>query len=229
MRFCIEVAAADHEIPWEQVHAPARAVLYELVGEHDAALAAELHDQGWSGSTLRPLGICPPVFAKAKPGSTGIAVCENGRIRLGSPVPRIAGCLLGSIAQRQELRWGGLTVKVGGVQVDPAPDHSAGTAVFETLSPVVLKHESRFLLPEDSWFVDRFVHNVRHKADVLGLPNEAAVEVLDSGPRRRFHTGKGYRIGARATVRISAAPSLLDALYDWGLGLQTVQGFGWVK
>jgi CRISPR/Cas system endoribonuclease Cas6 (RAMP superfamily) len=52
---------------------------------------------------------------------------------------------------------------------------------------------------------------------------------LGAGPRRVFDVAGAKRIGASARLRITAAPVLLDALYEWGLGLNTVQGFGWVK
>jgi CRISPR/Cas system endoribonuclease Cas6 (RAMP superfamily) len=55
------------------------------------------------------------------------------------------------------------------------------------------------------------------------------VSVLDAGPRRVFDVAGAKRVGANARLRINAAPVLLDALYDWGLGLNNVQGFGWVK
>lgn len=97
------------------------------------------------------------------------------------------------------------------------------------MSPVLVKHESRFLLPGDDFYADRLAHNIRHKADVLGLPGDAAVEVVDGGPRRGFDVAGARRIGATVRLRIAAAPVLLDALYEWGLGLATIQGFGWVR
>jgi CRISPR-associated endoribonuclease Cas6 len=129
----------------------------------------------------------------------------------------------------RELRWGNSRFAVQGADLEWPPDHSAGSVDLQTVSPVLVKRESRFLLPGDDGFIDRLTHNLRHKADVLGLPNEVSVEVLDAGPRRVFDVAGAKRVGANARLRITAAPVLLDALYDWGLGLNTVQGFGWVK
>lgn len=148
---------------------------------------------------------------------------------MGSPVPRIAACLLAALVGRGELQWGSVTLSVKGVQLDGVTSHADGIAVFETVSPVLVKYEDLYLLPDDPHFQDRLAHNIRHKADVLGLPNEVEVEVLDSGRRRRFEVSKGFRIGATARVRVAAAPQLLDALYEWGLGLSTVEGFGWIR
>jgi CRISPR-associated endoribonuclease Cas6 len=147
----------------------------------------------------------------------------------GSPVPRIAAALLRAVSELRELRWGNSRFAVQGADLEWPPDHSAGSVDLQTVSPVLVKRESRFLLPGDDGFIDRLTHNLRHKADVLGLPNEVSVEVLDAGPRRVFDVAGAKRVGANARLRITAAPVLLDALYDWGLGLNTVQGFGWVK
>ena len=146
----------------------------------------------------------------------------------GSPVPRIAAALLRAVSEVGELRWGGSRLVVQGTDLEWA-DHSSGNAVFQTVSPVLVKRESRFLLPGDEGFTGCLEHNLRHKADVLCLPSGVSVEVLDAGPRRVFDVAGAKRVGANARLRVTAAPVLLDALYDWGLGLNTVQGFGWVK
>ncbi|PRX97924.1 CRISPR-associated endoribonuclease Cas6 [Allonocardiopsis opalescens] len=229
MRFRVDVESSVACMEWRDVHGPARSVVYDLIRGQDAHLAAELHDSGWRGSVLRPVGVAPPVFPTAARRKGAYATTGPGMVRLGSPVPKIAACLLAGLAGRGELRWGGVSLPVRGVQLEPTPDHSAGSAVFETVSPVVVKHEDRFLVPDDAHFVQRLTHNLRHKADLLDLPNEVEVTVLKSGRRRRFDTAKGFRIGAPITARVSAAPALLDALYEWGIGLATIQGFGWVK
>jgi hypothetical protein len=73
------------------------------------------------------------------------------------------------------------------------------------------------------------LHNTRHKADVLGLPSHVDIDVLASGPFRTFGVTGAPRSGATIRARVAAAPSLLDALYSWGLGLSTNQGFGWLR
>ncbi|MFI7470648.1 CRISPR-associated endoribonuclease Cas6 [Nonomuraea sp. NPDC049646] len=229
MRFRVDVAAGVPVVPWCDVHGAARAVVYGLINQQDVGVAAQLHDAGWDGSSLRPLGVSPPVFSGARRLSGAYAASPDGTIWMGSPVPRIAACLLAGVAGRREIAWGSVTLSVKGVQLDPAADHSGGVTVFETVSPVLVKREDLYLVPDDVHFQERLAHNLRHKADVLGLPNEVEVEVLDSGPRRRFDVPKGFRIGSTARVRVAAAPQLLDALYEWGLGLSTVEGFGWIR
>jgi CRISPR-associated endoribonuclease Cas6 len=229
VRFRVDVAASELVLPWQEVHGPARAVVYDLIGSQDAAVAAELHDVGWQGRPLRPVGVSPPLFSGTRRLSGTYSASKHGVISMGSPVPRIAACLLAALAGRNEIRWGSVTLSVKGVQLYGATNHADGVAVFETVSPVLVKYEDLYLVPEDAHFRERLTHNLRHKADVLGLPNEVEVEVLDSGPRRRFDMPKGFRIGAIARIRVAGAPQLLDALYEWGLGLSTVEGFGWIR
>jgi len=229
VRFRVDVAASKPVLPWRDVHGPARAVVYDLIESQDAAVASELHDLGWQGSSLRPLGVSPPLFSGTQRRAGAYLASSDGVISMGSPVPRIAACLLAALAGQSELRWGSVVLSVKGVQLDSIASHAGGVAVFETVSPVLVKHEDLFLVPTDAHFQERLTHNLRHKADVLGLPNEVEVEVLDSGPRRRFDMPKGFRIGATARVRVVGAPQLLDALYEWGLGLSTVEGFGWIR
>jgi CRISPR-associated endoribonuclease Cas6 len=228
-RVRVDVSAAEAVLDWRDVHGPARAVLYALIGAKDPDAARQLHDEGWAGSSLRPAGISPPLFVGARQRHGAYTTSGSGSVWFGSPVPRIAAALLRALSDLRELRWGGARLAVHGTELEMAPDHSSGQAVFLTVSPVLVKLESRFLLPEDDGYIDRLTHNLRHKADVLGLPNHVEVSVLSAGPRRVFDVTGVKRVGANARLQINAAPMLLDALYDWGLGLNTVQGFGWVK
>jgi CRISPR-associated endoribonuclease Cas6 len=147
----------------------------------------------------------------------------------GSPVPEIAACLLEGLSGRTSLQWGSTRLRVLGVAIEPPTDRSGGSTAFSTVSPILIKYEDRYLLPGDEYFEDRLLHNIRHKADVLGLPGDAEVEIEDAGPRRMFQVQRGLRIGATVRVRVYGHPQLLDALADCGLGLCNVQGFGWVR
>jgi CRISPR-associated endoribonuclease Cas6 len=229
MRFRVDVAALAPEMSWRDVHGAARAVIYGLIGDADPLLAEELHRAGWRGSKLRPVGVSRPVFAGAARLQGRYTTSGRGSVWLGSPVPDIAAALVRGLARRKELRWGGVCLAIHGMQVEGIPDHQCGEAEFTSVTPVLVKHENRFLLPGDTHYLDRLSHNVRHKADVLGLPREVAVEVLHAGPRRRFDVSGGFRVGADMRLRVRAAPQLLDALYDWGLGLENIQGFGWLR
>lgn len=229
MRFYADVAGPAEELPWKYVHGVAHAVVYSVIGDQAPALAAQLHDSGWEGSALRPVGVSPPVFFGAPRKHSAYMMSPNGRIWFGSPVPALAASLLAGVASRRELWWGPVTLTIKGAQLEPLTNQKS-PAVLETCSPVLVKaKEDRYLLPEDDGYVSTLVANIRHKADLLGLPSDADLEVLAAGPRRRFDVCGGIRIGATAKVRLHADPRLIGALREWGLGLANIQGFGWVR
>jgi CRISPR-associated endoribonuclease Cas6 len=228
-RVRVDVSASEPVIKWPDVHGPARAVMYSLVGASEPELASQLHDQGWQGSPLRPVGISPPMFIGAPKRKGAYTTSGTGSVWIGSPVPRIASAILRGLSSLTELRWGSVSLKIQGKEIEWPDDHGSGQAVFSSVSPVLIKKESRFLLPGDSGYVDRLSHNLRHKADVLKLPNNVEVDVLDSGPKRVFDVAGASRIGANVRLRVTADPALLQALQEWGIGLNTVQGFGWVR
>jgi CRISPR-associated endoribonuclease Cas6 len=141
----------------------------------------------------------------------------------------LAASLLAGVTSRQELRWGPVVLSIKGTQLEPFASQES-PAVLATRSPVLVKAgESRYLLPNDTGYVDALLANIRHKADLLGLPGDAELEVLAAGPRRRFDVSGGIRIGATATIRLRADPRLTTALREWGLGMGNIQGFGWVR
>ncbi|MEU8337824.1 CRISPR-associated endoribonuclease Cas6 [Micromonospora tulbaghiae] len=229
MRFYADVAGPDAQLPWKYVHGVAHAVVYSLIADQAPTLATHLHDDGWGQSTLRPVGISPPVFLGARRKRSAYMMSSNGRIWFGSPMPALAASLLASVTSRRELRWGPVTLTVKGAQLEPLTSPES-PAVLETRSPVLVKADkNRYLLPDDDGYVPALAANIRHKADVLGLPGDADLEVLAAGPRRRFEAARGIRIGATVTLRIHADPHLIGALREWGLGIANIQGFGWVR
>ncbi|KQC34893.1 CRISPR-associated endoribonuclease Cas6 [Frankia sp. ACN1ag] len=229
MRFRVDLAADRSPLQWDDVFTPARALAYDLIRGQDPELAEELHERGFAGSPLRPLGISTPQFRGARKSRGVYGTSADGSLWLGSPVPRVASALLAGIAGRQTLRWASLRLTLRGVQLEPAPDHQAGEAVFSTRTPVLIKWEDRYIHPDHPQFTDRLSHNLRHKADLLGLPADNDIEVISSGPPRKFLVQRAPRHGSTAEVRIRADSALLDAVYDWGLGLGTNQGFGWIR
>ncbi|WP_230423300.1 CRISPR-associated endoribonuclease Cas6 [Streptomyces radicis] len=223
------MAADVPSLRWEDVHGPARAVVYGLLGSQDAGLARSLHDEGWRGHGLRPLGLTSPQF-KGAPRKNGVyTTSRDGSVWFGSPVPEIASLLITSLASRAEIVWGAARLKMRGFTLDVDVPQPSGPVVLDTMTPVIVKRESRYLLPGDPFFVERLQHNLVHKADVLGLPAPEGLQVLEAGPRRRFTVRGAPRIGARVRVAMEADARFVKALRSWGLGLDTVQGFGWVR
>ncbi|GAB2606960.1 hypothetical protein GCM10027168_44780 [Streptomyces capparidis] len=230
MRVRVDVAAGVSALSWEDVHGPARGVVYELIGSQQPQLAERLHDEGWAGSPLKPVGVTSPLFRGAPRRAGLYTTSDDGAVWFGSPVPEIAGALVGALAGRSQLRWGRAVLEVRGFCIDADGPAAAGDEVeLSTLTPVLLKHESRYLLPEDELYVDRLLANLAHKADVLGLAAPEDVQVVEAGPRRRFLVQGAPRIGATVRVRMRAEADFVAAIRSWGLGLCTVQGFGWVR
>ncbi|WP_333766494.1 CRISPR-associated endoribonuclease Cas6 [Streptomyces sp. IBSBF 2435] len=204
--------------------------MYALLGEHDAALAQSLHDEGWRGHPLKPIGLTSPQFKGARPKKGVYTTSQEGSVWFGSPVPEIASALVAALAARTEIMWGPVCLRIRGFTVDiGVPTKAAGGAELATATPVVIRHEGRDLLPGDEHFVERLVHNLAHKADVLGLPAPSGLRVLDAGPRRRFMVRGAPRIGAQVRVELDADPRFVEAIRSWGLGLDTLQGFGWIR
>ncbi|MDT0475669.1 CRISPR-associated endoribonuclease Cas6 [Streptomyces sp. DSM 41014] len=229
VRIRVDVVADVASVAWDHVHGPARGVLYELLGSQDAALARSLHDEGWKGQSLKPLGMTAPQFKRA-PRKRGVyTTSAEGSVWLGSPVPEIAAVLVAALASRTEIVWGPARLKVRGFSLDIGVVGVDGPVELESAAPVVVKHESRYLLPGDDHYVARLQHNLAHKADLLGLPAPSGLRVLESGPRRRFTVRGAPRIGARVRVGMESDGRFVDALRSWGLGLDTVQGFGWIR
>ncbi|GAB2769835.1 CRISPR-associated endoribonuclease Cas6 [Streptomyces daliensis] len=229
MRVRVHVDTESPSLSWEDVHGPARAVVYGLLGSQDAALARSLHDNGWGGHSLKPLGLTSPQFKGARKKAGVYTTSRDGAVWFGSPVPEIAAALVASLAARTELVWGATRLRVRGLTVDVAAPHSGEEVELTSATPVVVKHESRYLLPGEANYVERLEHNLAHKADVLGLPAPRGLQVLEAGPRRRFTVRGSPRIGACVRIRMEADARFVDALRSWGLGLDTVQGFGWIR
>ncbi|MEU2604351.1 CRISPR-associated endoribonuclease Cas6 [Streptomyces albus] len=235
VRIRVDVAADAPQMAWRDVHGAARGVAYEVLGAADAELARALHDEGWGGHRLRPLGVTSPQFRGARRKAGVYTTSRDGSVWFGSPVPEIASALIRGLAGRTGLSWGRTRLRVLGFTLDgpaaatPMASPGGSEVVWETATPVVIKREDRYLLPGDEGFTELLEKNLAHKADVLGLPAPRGVRVLDAGPRRRFEVRGAPRIGAQVRVALAGEPEALDALRSWGLGLDTVQGFGWIR
>ncbi|WP_246150946.1 CRISPR-associated endoribonuclease Cas6 [Streptomyces qinzhouensis] len=230
VRVKVDVQADRRVLAWNDIHGPARGVVYGLLEEHDPALARSLHDEGWGGHPLKPVGVTSPQF-KGAPRKRGVyTTSPQGSVWFGSPVPEIAAALVSALARRAEIVWGDARLRIQGFAVEfGAPAPVAGIVELETATPVVLRHEGRELLPGDAHYIERLEHNLTHKADILGLPAPRGLRVLEAGPRRRFTVRGAPRIGAQVRVAMEADPRFVDAIRSWGLGLDTVQGFGWIR
>ncbi|TDC80513.1 CRISPR-associated endoribonuclease Cas6 [Streptomyces hainanensis] len=229
MRIRVDVETDAASLRWEDVHGPARGVVYALLGSEDADMARSLHDNGWKGHPLKPLGLTSPQFRGARPVDGVYTTSRDGAIWFGSPVPEIASVLVKSLASRTEIVWGSTRLKVRGFQLDFGATPQGKLVELATATPVILKRENRFLLPGEPHFMECLERNLAHKADVLGLPAPRSVQLLEAGPRRRFTVRGAPRHGAQVRVAMEADGRFVGALRSWGLGLDTIQGFGWIR
>ncbi|MEC3996090.1 CRISPR-associated endoribonuclease Cas6 [Actinacidiphila sp. DG2A-62] len=230
MRLRVDVASDAPSLAWDNLHGPARGVVYGLLREHDPQLARSLHDDGWKGQPMKPVGVACPRFRGVRRQKGVYAASSQGSVWFASPVPEIASALVSALARRTEIDWGTAKLRVRGFTVDI--DNAAvadGFVEVATATPVVVRHDRWDLLPGDEHYVERVTHNLVHKADVLGLPAPQGVRVLEAGPRRRFSVRGAPRIGARVRLGMEADARFVDALRSWGVGLDTIQGFGWVE
>lgn len=232
MRFRVDVTAPSGTLAWQDVLGPCRGWFYGLLAEQVPALGAALHERGFGRAGMRPLGCSGPVFPRQRPSRGSFAVGGAGSIWLASPVQEIAASLAAALVERSEVRWGETRWPVRGVALEPAPDFSAGVVEWTTTTPVVLKgggRDNKFLLPDDTEYEARLAANLRRKAEALGLPAEAAVEVVKAGPRRLFRVDGSAWVGATLVARVEAPPDTLSAVWSWGLGMGNIMGFGWVR
>jgi CRISPR-associated endoribonuclease Cas6 len=229
VRVRVDVTPDTQEMRWEDLHGAARGVVYGVLSSHDASLAAELHDRGWAGQPLKPVGVSAPCFTGARRKKGVYGTSAEGAVWFGSPVPEIASALITALSSCKEIAWGATRLRVRGLAIDVAPALENGWLELETLTPVVVRYDGRDLLPGDEHFEERLAHNLVHKADVLGLPAPRGLRVLEAGPRRRFTVRGAPKIGARVRVGMEADARFVEALRSWGLGLDTIQGFGWIR
>ncbi|MBN1173576.1 MAG: CRISPR-associated endoribonuclease Cas6 [Micromonosporaceae bacterium] len=229
MRFYVDVSASAGELPWKYVHGAAHAVVYTVLGADAPKLAEQLHEHGWAETSLRPLGVSPPVFSGAPRKPSVYATSGRGRLWFGSPIPELAAALLAGVTRRERLQWGPLTLTVEGTKLE-VPAEPVDSALLTCCTPVLVKADGgRYVLPQETGFVEALSANTQRKADLLGLPGDVDLEVVTSGPRRAYEVSGGTRFGATATLRIHADPRLIAALREWGLGMGNIQGFGWVR
>lgn len=245
MRLRVTVSTAAREIPWDRVLRPGRSVCYDMLAKGAPELGRLLHEKGWGPYGMVPFGFSGPVFPAA-PRRRGVYTAEGrGVLDLGSPLPDVVMGWASVMAGRELIDWGGIALRVHGVDlVDPADVAAAEAAPlrlrFRSLTPVVMKGSGRddsgvrttrqaWVLPGEPEFPAYFENNLRRKAETLGLEPDVTLEqVTWIGPKRSFAVGDGKKPGAPVEAELSGSPQVLAAIRDWGLGQANSAGFGWV-
>ncbi|PPK66227.1 CRISPR-associated endoribonuclease Cas6 [Actinokineospora auranticolor] len=240
MRLRLVVSTAAKELPWREVLRPGRAVAYSAITEVDGALGKRLHDVGFGVHGMAPLGYGAPVFPAARRRRGSYAIGGPGTIEFGSPVSGVVETLARGLAGFRVLDWGGVALRVSGIEPVEPPEFGSGRARFRTVTPVVMKGAGRdesglratrqeWLLPGEAGWAEYFQGNLRRKAETLGLDPRVSLESVEwVGPKRSFAVGEGAKPGAAVEVEIAGAPEMLRALWSWGLGQANAAGMGWV-
>jgi CRISPR-associated endoribonuclease Cas6 len=240
MRLRVEISTAAREIPWECVLKPGRAVCYDLLAVGAPELGRRLHKEGWGPYGMVPFGFSGPLFPAA-PRCRGVySAGGRGVLELGSPLSDVVMGWSAALAGRKLIDWGGVALRVHGVDLAEAPGAAGPRSRFRTLTPVVMKGSGRddsgarvtrqaWVLPGEAEYPAFLENNLRRKAETLGLAPEVTLEQLTwIGPKRSFAVGDGKKPGAPVEAELSGSPEVLAAIRDWGLGQANSVGFGWV-
>ncbi|MBB0243217.1 CRISPR-associated endoribonuclease Cas6 [Streptomyces alkaliphilus] len=240
MRLTLSVTTTAGVIPWSEVLAPGRSLVYDVLGRQAADLGARLHDGGWGPHRMVPFGYSAPVFPRAPRKRGRYTAGGPGTIEIGSPLPEVLEPLARGLAGRELLDWGGVALRVTGLKAGEPPSFDSGRAVFRTATPVLMKGSGRddsgervtrqdWLLPGDPGWPEYVQRNLERKAETLGLKPDVQLEAVGRvGPKRSFPVGKGMKPGCTVEVTLSGDPELLAALWSWGLGQGNSAGFGWI-
>ncbi|HEY9390504.1 MAG TPA: CRISPR-associated endoribonuclease Cas6 [Mycobacteriales bacterium] len=240
MRLRIELTTRATVIPWDDVLRPGRGVIYHLLGRSAPMVAGRLHEQGWGPHRMVPFGYGAPVFPRARTRRGRYAAGGPGTWELGSPLPGMVDTWVEALSGQDILSWSGIPLRIRGLVPMAPPSFASGRAEFRTSTPVVTRapvltrggegvRRSADLLPYEDGFIAAFTHNLRHKAETLGMePNITVERVTWVGAKRSFAVKDGRQVGAPLGVELRGSPALLRALWCWGLGHANSAGFGWI-
>ena len=240
MRLRLRVRTAADQLPWAEVLRPGRGLCYELLAQGAPGLGSRLHEKGWGPHGMVPFGYGAPIFPTA-PRRRGVyAAGGPGVVEFGSPLLAVVEGWATALAGRELLDWGGVALRVEGVELVEPPAFSSGWARLRTATPVVMKGSGRdengtrttrqaWLLPGEPEFDVYFARNLRRKAETLGVDPEVLLERITwVGAKRSFAVSDGWKVGVPVEVELRGAPDTLRCLWSWGLGQANSAGFGWV-
>lgn len=240
MRLQLEITTVASQLPWEQVLAPGRGLVYGLLAKTTPHLGTQLHDRGWGPHGMVPIGYSAPVFPEAVRRRGVYAAGGRGVVEFGSPLAEVVEAWAHALRDAEVIDWGGVALRVTGVTVVHPPSFRSGSARMRSVTPVVLKGSGRdengvrttrqkWLLPFDSEYPVYFEQNLRRKAETLGLAPDIQLEAITwVGAQRSFSVGRGAKPGAPVEVELRGDPEVLQAVWSWGLGQANAAGFGWV-
>ncbi|AQU67412.1 hypothetical protein BBN63_15335 [Streptomyces niveus] len=251
MRLRVHVRTRAREIPWDQVIAPGRGIVYSALTRQAPQLGSKVHDSGWGPHRIAPFGYGAPEFRVPRRERGAYVAGGPGTVEFGSPVGEIVEALAKDFAMIPILDWGGVALNIEAVARLEPPAFASGRGRFRTVSPVAIKSEltrepevSRsggvWILPGEAGFDVALSHSLRRKAETFGYGPVTLEAITWIGRQRSFsvvghgsdasgpvHWGK--KTGAPVEIEVSGPPAALQALWSCGIGGATSAGFGWVR
>lgn len=240
MRLRLEIGTSASELPWARVLAPGRGIAYDLLSRTRPELSSRLHDAGWGPYGMVPMGYGAPRFPSARRRHGVYAAGGAGVVEFGSPLPEVVEAWARALQDQEMLDWGGVALRLTGVDLVEPPAFASGQARMRTRTPVVVKGSGRdssgarttrqaWLLPLEPEFPIYLAQNLRRKAETLGLAPDVHLDAITwVGAKRSFAVSDGAKPGAPVEVDLHGDPGVLRAIWSWGLGQANAAGFGWV-
>ncbi len=242
-------------IPLHQQHHALSSLVYTLLRAADPEYARFLHDEGYGGGgdARRYKLFCFSGLRCSRRRIAGETLWLGpGRVtwQVASPLPAFLQAFATGLLACGQLEIGSLHLPIAQTQCLADPDFASGFAAFTCLTPIVAALPlpdggTRYLRPcEGEAFRQAVGRNLLHKYHALhGQPFPDAEKVpfdfafnadYMADPRHRQGTKltmyKGIQIvGAQAPFTVSAAPALLQLMYDCGAGEKNAGGFGMVQ
>lgn len=129
-------------------------------------------------------------------------------------------------------RWEGVAVgegnfRIGDITVEPEvrPGKS-----FITLSPVVVRKDERFILPDTPNFTEALVETIERRMGILTGKSPKYVSVrVGEYTEAEIPLSMGKIKGFVGRIVIGADRDTLRFVYDYGIGNRTVDGFGMLE
>ncbi|MFG3116741.1 CRISPR-associated endoribonuclease Cas6 [Streptomyces sp. NPDC048197] len=250
MRLRVHISTRAHEIPWDNVIAPGRGIIYSALKRQAPQLGATIHAQGWGPHKMAPFGHSAPEFPRPQRVRGAYVAGGTGTLEFGSPLPELIDALERDLQMIPILDWGGIALNVEHVTRIAPPAFGAGRTRLRTTNPVTIKAEAarapdgelirgRWLLPGDPGFDVALGHSLRRRCETFGHGSVQLQGITWIGPKRSFsvvghgsdsptNVKRGKKTGAPVEVDLSGTPSALQALWSTGIGGATSAGFGWV-
>jgi CRISPR-associated endoribonuclease Cas6 len=183
--------------------------------------------------TLKPF-----TFSIFFPGLTGregnhFEVGSKAILNFSTSCPELCASVYNGLLQLRSFLIFENKVELERLFLKPKISITQDAAVFKTMAPVLVNTKGKpdwYLLPGDKGFEEGLAFSVREIGRAfLGMP-EASVEFRQIAVRRKVvrHYNMDMQ-GFVGTFELRGSPTVLNLIYDIGLGVRRSQGFGMLE